>query len=65
MGDADSQPAADGDAERAEAAVELLGAGDHGKDNADVLRRFLQPFQHPRKRQGNPPGQGFRASPEP
>ena len=45
MGDADSKSAADVDAERAETAVELLGAGDHGQDNADVLCRLLQPVQ--------------------
>ena len=60
MGDADSQPAADGDAERAQAAVELLGAGDHGKDSADVLRRFYSLFQQSRKSQGDPPRQGVR-----
>ena len=41
MGDTDSQPAADGDAERADAAVELLGAGGNGQDNADVLSKTL------------------------
>ena len=45
MGDADSKSAADVDAERAETAVELLGAGDHSQDNADVLCRLLQPVQ--------------------
>ena len=60
MGDVDSQPAADGDAERADAAVELLRAGDHGQDNADVLRRLLQPFQQSRKRLGDPARQGVR-----
>ena len=60
MGDVDSKPAADGDAERAYAAVELLRAGDHGQDNADVLRRLLQPVQQPRKGLGNHPRQGIR-----
>ena len=60
MGDVDSQPAADGDAKRADAAVELLRAGDHGQDNADVLRRLLQPLQQPRKGLGNHSRQGVR-----
>ena len=60
MGDADSKSAADVDAERAETAVELLWAGDHGQDNADVLCRFLQPVQQPRKGLGNHPRQGIR-----
>ena len=43
-----------------ETAVELLRAGDHGQNNADVLRRFLQPVQQSRKRLGDPARQGVR-----
>ena len=60
MGEADSKSAADVDAERAETAVELLGTGDYGQDNADVLCRLLQPVQQPRKGLGNHSRQGIR-----
>ena len=60
MGDVDSQSATDGDAESADSAVDLLLAGDHGQDNADVLRRLLQPVQQSRKRLGDPAWQGVR-----
>ena len=54
MGDADSQPAADGDAERNQGAVELIGSGYHGKDNTDVLYYvdFYSPFSV-QKKSGN------------
>ena len=40
--------------------MELLGSGDHGQDNADVLRRLLQSLQQSRKRLGDPARQGVR-----
>ena len=43
-----------------ETAMELLGSGDHGQDNADVLRRLLQSLQQSRKRLGDPARQGVR-----
>lgn len=55
MGDIDSQPSADGHAERADKKVEFLGACDNGENHTDVLRRLPQFVQQLRKRLGSHP----------
>ena len=62
LGDADCESSADGDAEGIETTMELLRTGYYGQDNTDVLRRFLQPVQQPRKGMGYHSFQGFRCT---
>ena len=57
-----SESSADGDAEGIETTMELLRTGYYGQDNIDVLRRFLQPVQQPRKGMGYHSSQGFRCT---
>ena len=60
MGDIDSKPTADGNAERSETTVEFLRTRNNGTHHADVLRRLLQSVQQPRKGLGNNSLEGFR-----
>ena len=62
LGDADCESSADGDAEGIETTMELLRTGYYGQDNTDVLRRFLQSVQQPRKGMGYHSFQGFRCT---
>ena len=62
LGDADCESSADGDAEGIETTMELLRTDYYGQDNTDVLRRFLQPVQQPRKGMGYHSFQGFRCT---
>ena len=62
LGDADCESSADGDAEGIETTMELLRTGYYGQDNTDVLRRFLQLVQQPRKGMGYHSSQGFRCT---
>ena len=62
LGDADCESSADGDAEGIETTMELLRTGYYGQDNTDVLRRFLQSVQQPRKGMGYHFFQGFRCT---
>ena len=62
LGDADCESYADGDAEGIETTMELLCTDYYGQDNTDVLRRFLQPVQQPRKGMEYHSFQGFRCT---
>ena len=62
LGDADCESSADSDAEGIETTMELLRTDYYGQDNTDVLRRFLQPVQQPRKGMGYHSFQGFRCT---
>lgn len=62
LGDADYESYADGDAEGIETTMELLCTDYYGQDNTDVLRRFLQPVQQPRKGMEYHSFQGFRCT---
>lgn len=60
MGATDFQSVTNGYAERADSIMELLGTGNNGQDNLDVLCGLLQPIQSPRKRLGKHPGSRIR-----
>ena len=62
LGDADCESYADGDAEGIETTMELLCTDYYGQDNTDVLRRFLQSVQQPRKGMEYHSFQGFRCT---
>ena len=62
MGDLDRQPITNGHAERADSIMELLGTGNNGQDNLDVLCGLLQPIQSSRKRLGKHPGSRIRVT---